>query len=269
MSTIRTAGRASKLLDEYEKLNDDLPESTRRMMAIFVLAPKVGTEALEELFQCNLGQTPFRHRAWIWYMALRTSGLEPLWDEFAERHNRGDSMQSCLRWLRSEAGDERWRLLSNRLGEVLFNDRAALDIYKWHDRPQDGNSIWTKGGTWDRRNGMTKIIVLGEHIEREPYDVGYVQDLDPQELRTLESELYNLINPDKMLAPQARHLAVKYTRRRIADLAGWKTRMPSYKTVSWFFQTEIQDPSGGAWLWKSWRQSAETGKRWDWFPATS
>src|SRR3972149_653039 len=104
----KTAGEASLMLAKYEQMNSDLPRETRRQLAVFVLSPKVGLPALEELFERELGQTPDRHRAWFWYNAIRLSGLESSWSEFASRYNSTACFYCAIRWLKRQASPAEW-----------------------------------------------------------------------------------------------------------------------------------------------------------------
>jgi hypothetical protein len=270
----RTAGEASLFLAKYESLNRDLPKATRRQLAAFVLEPHVGKAALEELFDRPLGQTLDRHRAWLWYNAIRLSGMEDRWDEFTKRKNDTGCMRCSLLWLRGESSKEEWALLSKRMGVPLFrDDRSVLNPYRW---ACDGESehkpalfLWTRGGAWDRRVGFTKILLLGKHLDRDPDYNQITRLLTQQDLRTVELECKNLFDPDKMLAPQAIVGATEYVRRRIPSILGHKSRGGSYKVASWFFQGPVPHPRGGYIYWTSeanYSMKHSDGMILDWLP---
>lgn len=249
---LRTAGEASLLLLKYEALNADLPRETRRQLAIFVLVNRVGKAALEELFDRPLGQTPRRHRAWLWYNAIRLSGLEKFWDEFQELYNSGVCLHCCLAWLKEQASPEEWALLSRRMGVSLEFGKGgtSLNPHWWkHTEHKQRNEIWTKGGTWDRRNNFTRVLVSHEHLTRDHDYNDVTRVLSQGDCKQLEIELRNLCNPEYMLVPQAIVGAVEYARRRIPTLLGYKRKYSSYKTVSWFFQCKVPHPDGGFVLW--------------------
>lgn len=246
MSSKRTEGEASRLLAEYEKMNKDLPEHTRRQMAVFALVSLTGIDSLEAVFDRRLGQTPLRHRAWFWFMALRTSGLDHHWDEFVEMRNSGTPMRECLQWLRDQTDDDHWLTLGRRIGWPLSHDQRFLQPAAWNSNPGT-RVVWTKGGTWDRRSGFTKILLLGQTPERDYDHHRLTRALGREGALTLERELRGLIDPDTTLAPEARRQAVEYVRTRIPEIAGWDIPRASYKTASWFFQTKVADPDGGYW----------------------
>ena len=266
----KTAGQASKLLAEYEHLNTDLPRNLRRQLAIFVLAPRVGTPILEELFQRPLAQTPLRHRSWLWYTAMRTSGLERYWPELVSRRNSGEPFGTLLRWLRSQATEEEWALMGNRLGK-----RINPAHWSWKSSGKPTN-YWTKGGVWDRRNNFTRIIILGESLdgERDHTYSTLTQAITPASCRLLERELHNTIDEETLLFPDAIHQAVAYTRARIPQLAGHKINRASYKTAAWFFQTHVPDASG-KYFYRHiddacYRREFKIHNRlirWEWFPS--
>jgi hypothetical protein len=235
------------MLAKYEHLNSDLPRATRRQLAVFVLAPKVGTKVLEELFERPLGQTPIRHRAWLWYAVMSLSGLEYLWDEFAQRHNETGCIHHALKWLRLEGGEISWKELSRRLGiPVLKKGHDTLSAFWWkHVEHAPAQRIWTPGGSWDRRNNITRIIVLGESVERD-YDYNTAtRKLGPSGAKRIERELHALIDQSQLLVPQAVAEAVAYVRRRIPEILNRSRDAVSYRTVSWFFQEDIPHPKRG------------------------
>lgn len=262
----KSALHASKMLADYEKLNADLPEATRRQLAVFVLEPRVGRAALEELFNRPLGQTPRRHRSWLWYNAMMASGMAHLWDDFCAQHNEGVCMHHCLMWLRERATPEEWTLLSRRMGI------ESLNPGDWKHHPHTKRyAYWTKGGVWDVRNNFTKIIVLGESLDNtRPYWYSAIsRALTLNDLMQIERELHNTFDPDEMLAPDVINGAVDYVRQRIPDILGYERELSSYKTASWFFQAKVPHPDGGFVLWSreaNYPMRETDGKDINWFP---
>lgn len=264
----RTVGEASLLLKKYEDLNSDLPKTTRRQLAVFVLAQKVGKESLEELFGRPLGSAPFRHTSWMWYTAMRLSRMGHLWDEFVERRNTDTPMDACLYWLRDQVDDATWRLFSDRLGCVIFRD-ARLKPSDWSgSRP--AKSVWTKGGVWSLRNNFTLILLLGEHLERDYTYNRLSKKLGPGGAARLERELRGTVQARDLLYPEAIRQAVVYARERIPQLADdVRNRKASYNTTSWFFQQPIPVSEGRVTDW-TYSQSRRTTRRtyqYDWFPS--
>ena len=212
-------------------------------MALFVLAPKVGTKALEELFQRPLGRTFFKHRSWMWWTAMRHSGLERHWHEFAYFHNEGVSICQLLKTVRSVATPEEWLLLSRRLGVPVFKPQEALNPH-WYSRKGAEYAYWTKGGTWDRRNNFTRVIVLGQGIRTRDHNHNTItRKLSFRNCEQIEKEVFNIVDPDALLYPDAIDKAVEYVRWRIPTMIGRKARS-SYSMVSWFFQRDVPGPGG-------------------------
>lgn len=262
-----TEGIASKMLAEYEALNSDLPTEIRLQMALFVLAPKTGMAPLEAVFQRPLGQTFNRHRSWMWWTAMRTSGLEMWWEHMATHRNAGFSMRDCLRALKEQASPEQWELFSDRLGARLFTQTPLLRP-AGYSREGTYTKVWTKGGIWDKRNPLTKVIILGEHLEGRDHSYSDVtKALTVDQCRRLETEVHHLISPDASLYPNAVAQAIEYVRRRIPAMLMYKRATTSYKVVAWFFQTRIPHPHGG---WMKHDQEAEYPMKrkndWRWLP---
>lgn len=230
----KTPGEASRLLAEYEAANKDIPKEVRMQMAVFVLAPKVGKRALEDLFQRRFATTPFVHLSWLWATAFTYSGIDHLWDEFVYRRNGRESPKHALRWLMEQLTPEQEALLSRRLGGIPEGSGRVATT-----------AIWTRGGVWNRNNNMTRIILLGEHLDRDHSYNAVSRALSPAQAAALERELHNLINPDLYLYHDAQHRAVDYTRRRIPEILAYERPTTSYKTVSWFFQMPVPHPAGG------------------------
>ena len=274
--TKKTPTEANLLLFKYERLNSDLDKQVRRQMAIFVLAPRVGTKNLEFVFGRPLGQTPFRHRSWMWYNALNLSGLGHLWPEFVERRNETACLHHALKWLQEQARQEEWALLSKRLGvELKPGHELSLNPNWWkHQEHKQSINVWTKGGVWDRRNSLTRIIILGHHLDSER-DHSYnaiTRALTRVDCQTIERELHNLYDPDTYLAPHIITEAIEYVRRRIPSVLGYKRETVGYKTASWFFQRRIPLPDGGFTGFQDRMDQRQTehypGKDLAWLPGT-
>lgn len=213
-------------------------------MAIFVMAPKVGMEALEAVFKRPLGMTFFKHRSWMWYTALKHSEMESHWYEFAYFHNEGVDMCRMLRSLRAITTPEQWLLLGRRLGVSVFKGTEYLNPY-WYSQKGTTKAVWTKGGTWDRRNNFTKVIVLGENITGRDHNHSVLtRKLKPHHCRQIEKEIFNLVDPDELLYPDAIDKAIEHVRWRLPNIVGRRHRL-GYNMVAWFFQTNVPHPKGG------------------------
>lgn len=265
----KSEGEASRLLAEYEKLNSDLPKDVRRQLAVFALATQVGKESLDALFGRPLGTTPFKHRAWYWYNCIRTSGLEPYWDELADTKNAGKPFDQCLYTLRDHATPDQWKLLSDRLGCAIFKGRPTISPkWWWRDVSGPPTILWTRGGNYDRRSNYTKIILLREPVERETYNYSQKSiKLGVEGCRRIEREINDIVDPDELLYPDALNRAIAYARERITQVLEL-TRPTGYKFLSWFFHEPVRVPgSEGFALWTqdNWRTiNLDIG--WEWLP---
>ncbi len=241
---IKTAGEASRMLAEYENLNHDLPDQTKRWMAMFVIAPKVGIKAMEELFERPLGTTFFKHRSWMWYTAMKHSGLERIWYEFVYFKNQGISLCELLKTVRTLATPEEWLLFGQRLGMSVFHDTPYLNPY-WYSQKHTEHQVWTKGGIWDRRNNYTRIIVLGERLTGRDHSFSALtRKLRFHQIEKIEAEVCNLVDENELLYPDAIDKAIEYVRWRLLSITGKRTRT-GLKIASWFFQRKVPHPQGG------------------------
>lgn len=238
----RTRGEAAKLLHEYENLNSDLPRRTRRHLGFFVIGPKVGVDALENLTNRALGPTVFRHRSWMWWNIFRFSGVGQEWEWFCRRRNEGESRDQLLYELRGKVSRETWEKLSKRAGVPVKYNRKRLYPSKYkEDRTRERKNIWTKGGSWDKRNSFTKIIVLGESISPRDPITAWERRLGVDGCKRIERELYGMIDPDETLYPDAIYRSIDYVRRRIPEILGYDRGPASAHTAAWFFQRRVPD----------------------------
>lgn len=231
---------------------------------------------LEQLFERPLGQTPNRHRSWLWWQAFRTSGLASFWSGFTGYKNSGlASMEELLRELQHDATDDQWTLFSKRLGYWPKRLRPR----SWHrlDEPTEPpRRLWSKGGCWDRFSPYTRIIWFGDHLKRDYSFNAMASALGPTHARAIEYELFQLIDPDSFLHPDAIARAVEHAAVRIPYEAGWKgTPRASGNTLSWFFQTRVPDPNNEGRFFAHWLEQQDYslahtrhGKRvnWAWLP---
>lgn len=236
-------------IERYEQDNSDLPERTRRIMALAVVAPKFPKALMAEAMG-ETGTLGYRDKAWRWWNVLQLAGIEQHWDGFRERASQvGGSIWQASRWLRSQVSPEQYD---------LFLRRAGSNPYHSHNKSK-GTKVWTKGGTWDRRSGATKILVLGESLGARHPDayrsvVRYVG--------RLETELYRLAKPDEVGRVACLYIAVNYLHARTLELLGWEKRgLDRWSLAAWFFMEPIRNyqPDGtitkrGNRRWEKWAQ---------------
>ena len=118
------------------------------------------------------------------------------------------------------------------------------------DRPGKRRFLWTKGGRWVSDTGMARILVLREHLDR-PYHK-WTEYLKPDTIRSFESELRVVANPDKFLYPDVYYMAINYVRERAKHY--WGRRM-GWMSLSWFFDQPIIDPEKNyIWDWKNFQE---------------
>lgn len=266
----RTRGEAAKLLSEYENLNSDLPRRTRRHLGLFILGPKVGTNALEELTGKAVGNTIFRHRSWMWWNIFRTAGLRRKWDDFVERRNDGEPRDDLLREMRESISEDHWKVFSRRAGVPVVHGRENLHPSDYPEEEGDRQDIWTKGGTWRKSSPFTQIILLGKGIGYRPPLTPWQRRLGQRGVRKIERELHGFIDPDETLHPDAHYRAIDYVRRRIVEILGYDFQRASCHTAAWFFQKQV--PNREDWFFKPDPDTPPTrtdnhGRHsWRWFP---
>jgi hypothetical protein len=258
---MRSPGEAKELFQQYLALNPDLQTSTAHIMAAFAVAPYVTNATLYELLGRRAGQTFRRERAFFWWNAFALSGLAKHWPWFVKRRNGGEPMNKLLFALRRRISRKRWLLLSRRLGKEELNP----SIYT--KRTGQGN-IWTKGGTWARSSTFTTLLIHKQHLPPRPKWLRWQEKLGDEGVRQIERELMNVIDPDVMLAPEARTYACDYVRARVPLLVGGYRlgRLMSAKHLPWFFQAKV--PYDGT-TWRHRRRPANQllkgdVRRWEW-----
>lgn len=231
-------------LEQYLSLNDDLPRETVLQMAPFALYYRIGKKGIEDLFKGIRSATPYTHQSWFWWQCLVHSGRPDLW--FADELNAGKiDLRTWRRRLIYFTTDEEEETLLRRFYKPEF------DWNLWHPKkdPDSGRRmLWTKGGVWNEKNGMTKILVLRQHIERPRWpewgskDYLWPRKLTPEICRSFERDLWTHIDPDQHIYPEAYDLAVERVRNLTQPLS--KLGRMEVVWASWFFQQRILHESG-------------------------
>ena len=214
------------ILEDYLTVNADVAErSTLLQLAPFALRRKIKKIGVETLFTNN-PLTSHRHRCWFIWNTLRLAGLDRHW--YADELNRGDLMWKG--WVR--------RIQRNSTPEEREKWANLLYVRSFPDPSGSGKRglkrLWTKGGGWPRTLGMSRILVMREHIYRP--DCWYTHAIGESNLRLMEDELGVVCNPDKGIMPTQYHRAVEYVRARSKDFSG---KRMTYKWIVWFFQMDI------------------------------
>lgn len=214
-----------RILEDYLDVNADVAgRDTLLQLAPFALYKKIGKHKIAGLFTIN-PRTARLHRCWFIWNTLRLAGLQEHW--YAEELNRGDI--NWKKWVRrigrrsTEEQREVWR-------KLLYVREFPEPNSKWPER------YWTKGGSWCKTIGMTKILVMHEHLERP--DCWYKKRIGEHGLRLIEDELMAICNPDKDIMPTQYHRAVNYVRARARDFTGMQMQM---SWLPWFFQMDVVD----------------------------
>lgn len=125
---------------------------------------------------------------------------------------------------------------------LLFLKRSGANPHNLHRRLK-GSIYWTKGGSWRVESPFTTLLVRKLHLPTRPYVFRWHFRLGKEGVRLIERELMTLIDPDKLLAHEARQLALDYTANRMQELCLWKVK-PGPKKLAWFFQWPIPDKNG-------------------------
>lgn len=73
---------------------------------------------------------------------------------------------------------------------------------------------------------------MGKHWQRRLGNKG---------VKLIESELFQLYDPDRLPQYEIKQRAIEYVRRRIADMIGYKKPM-GYRASCWFFNAKILTP---------------------------
>ena len=211
------------VLEDYLDVNREAASrDVLLQLAPFALRPKIGQFGVEQLFSLN-PVTPHRHRPWFIWNTLRLAGLDRHWYGYELNHE-------TLRWkgwirrIERDSTEEERAIWQRLLYRSTFPDPKS--------RPP--RFYWTKGGGWPKRIGMSKILVMREHLDRP--DCWYKRLLGEDRLKMIERELWTVCDPDKGVMPTQYHRAVNYVRTRVADFAG---RPMNWPQLPWFFQMDV------------------------------
>ena len=230
-----TSGEVALFLNKYETANHEVPNRT--LMGVFAISTICRIKTIEEVLQRPLGHTPTVHRSWFWHECLIHSGLGHLWEPFRDEYNHYDgSLASALRLVKRNSTKDEWDILSLRQGSAILRD-SPLNPSNFPEKSAK-YSVWTAGGVWDRRNGFTKIIVLGETPERESPHTGIQKRMTPF-LSLVDREVHALVDPERVLFHDARIKAIAHAREKFSSLVGWKERKIGERSLSWYFGSEF------------------------------
>lgn len=228
----RTPDGCKEALRRYETANADLPQPTRRLLALAAVGPRFGRKNVEAATGGRTPNFPFRDFAWRWWNVLHLSGLEEHWDAFKDLAQT-EGLRAAAAALRKAISPERYQTFLRRSGSNPHN----------HHRRHRGSLLWTKGGCWRRESPFTTLLVRKLHLPERPVAFNWHLRLGREGVRLIERELMRLIDPDKMLVHEAKQLALSYTATRMQELCGWKVR-PGPKKLAWFFQWPIPNKHG-------------------------
>lgn len=237
------------ILEDYIQLNKGVADrETLIQLAPFALYRKIGKERVSSLFPIQ-PNTPYHHRPWFIWNTLRLAGLERHW--YADELNRGQLKWKG--WIRRIEADstqgerDRWQRL-------LY--RGTFPDPKSRER-KEGN-LWSKGGGWSPKLGMSRVLVLREHLVRDPPTWGTHQVMNEERIRRIEDEVMIRADPDRFLMPEAYWVAVLYVRDRWKDFTG---RNLGWHFQPWFWQMDIQDEEGW-WIQRDSKAHRGTRNRW-------
>jgi hypothetical protein len=234
-------------LEQYIQLNDDLPRDVVMGLAPFALRTLLGREGIERMFSGISPWTPGRHYPWFWWQVLSTTGLEDQWpaDEF--NHDETMTMRKFQRRLVSRSTPEQQTLLLKR----IYREKI---VPSGSHRPH--MILWSKGGRWARSKGLSRILVLKEHIERD-MDCWW-GDRIGNRMHLLEKEIMHIADPDKHIAPEAYFKACHYAKSRCRDMGG---KRMSWKWLTWLFDMDIE-LEDGTWFRKDDKKYIKASPYW-------
>lgn len=227
----RTVEGARAALVAYEAANPDIPAPTRRMMGLSALGKYFGRRILEEAVGHKLPQLPFRDASWRWWNALNLAGLGSRWEDFVQGAYSGGTCE----------GAKRVRDYCEARGEIslylTFLRHSGTNPWK-HCRPITGH-IWTRGGCWRPESSLTKLLVLKQHLPQRKMPRTWQRKMGHEKVRLLERELMNLIDPETLMSSDAKYRALDYTRRRLAEMLGYRRKRVGLNMAAWFFQQKL------------------------------
>jgi hypothetical protein len=202
-------------------------------MGLFAVAPYVNGAILRKLTDGGLlVQNLYRERGLYWWNAFALAGLSAEWDWFVTCRNQGRCVRQLLIELRDKTTEEEWTLFSHRLGKEKLNPNQYA---RHRGSPK---ALWTKGGNWWASSGFTQLLVLKNHLPQRVLDLPFKRSLGDVGIQQIERELMAIVDPDFMLAPEARAYACDYVLYRVPQLTkGWPTKHThlSPKHLPWFF----------------------------------
>src|SRR5512135_1332627 len=225
----RTPEGARTALLRYEEQNQDLDRQTRRLLGLAALGRYFGRRNLELAVGGRLPNAPFRDWSWRWWNVLYHSGLAGHWDRFVHDIGKGG--------LRRAATTLRRRV--SRKAYLLFLKRAGTNPHNV-PRPSTGYR-WTKAGVWRTNSNWTRIFILKQHLPGRSMGKHWQRRLGNKGVKLIESELFQLYDPDRLPQYEIKQRAIEYVRRRIADMIGYKKPM-GYRASCWFFNAKILTP---------------------------
>ena len=226
-------------LANYERDNGDLQPTTRRLLALSWLGGKYGRRVMEFVMGQDLPRTPFQDSAWRWWSCLRLSGLSDKWDGFKSRAET-EGLRKAMQWLRAS---------TDAATLSIFQKRAGQNLHDTGGRKPKGIYVWTKGGQYQRKMPMTKLLVLKQHLPPRNKFKPWHWKLGDDGVRRLEREVMSLINADVVFPHEAKWTAVRYVRRRIPELIkGAGYREASESAAAWFFTQPLPTEDGRGYI---------------------
>ena len=208
---------------QYEAANQDVTPTTRRLLALMILAakPQVPVVHLEAVlgYQTSNLEDHARRR----WLTLATTGLWSYWPTVrVHAMERGTSY--AWQYLRQQLTPEQRAQFLRRFGsQPPYNISCGAH----------NGLYWFKCGTWQKTSIWTTLLIEGETLaDRRIFHTQWQERLRPY-LRLLERECYALIDPDQVTLVEAKHRVVSYVRRRSGELLGRKQQVGWYH-AAWF-----------------------------------
>lgn len=226
----RTVADARAALLRYQQANADLDPVQVQFLGLAAIAHSFSHAVLMEAVGTKIPRAFYRDVSWRWWNVLLHSGLGRYWLMFsasAQLH----SIRAAATQLRKTVSKKRYQLFLRRAGTNPHNSHRC-----------SGRYIWTKGGAWDQRSPMTKLLVLHHHLPPRDPMLRWQQRLGVKGVQLIERELMRIIDPDVMLLHEAKYRAVEYVCFRIGQLL---KRKPAHRSAAaWFFGCKVPGPKG-------------------------
>ncbi len=111
------ARQANAKVVAFEEANADIPQPTRRRLALFTIARASTRGVIAQILGYD-SAVLFRDHSRRWWLVLYHSGLSRFWQGFRDR-GQNEGLTVACKWLRREVTPEEWKLFRRRSGATI------------------------------------------------------------------------------------------------------------------------------------------------------